>query len=109
MRLLLLLAVLLGACSPTPQGDDAGTRVQRTKVSTSTGGALDAAPVQEAPPAEEDPNAPCKHVWEHVRQGTHAWVDETGDVPIVSLCTPIVCTKCGAVRHECARALSRGR
>jgi hypothetical protein len=93
------LLVLAGCASPTKE-DAAGTRVQRTKISTSSGGALDAERAPEQPTAD-DPNAKCVHAFEHIRQGTHAWMDESDGVGMVSLCTPIECRKCGEIRHEC--------
>jgi hypothetical protein len=59
----------------------------------------------QAPPAPE----PCKHRFEAVRQGTHPYTVYEDEVPVVKLCTPIVCTKCGIVRHECQRELVRRR
>lgn len=95
---LVAVALLAGCASPT-QGDASQTVVQRTKISTSSGGAMDAERAPEKTP--DDPNAKCVHAFEHIRQGTHAWMDESDGIGMVSLCSPIECRKCGEIRHEC--------
>jgi hypothetical protein len=56
--------------------------------------------------APEVPEA-CKHVWNSVAQMTHSYTVPEDGVPTVKLCTPIVCSKCGLVRHECEKELRR--
>jgi hypothetical protein len=49
-------------------------------------------------PAADTPK-PCEHVWQSLDLATHSYIDPQSGLP--ALCTPIVCPKCGLVRHEC--------
>src|SRR5262245_32565492 len=49
----------------------------------------------------------CKHVWTADHRAMHQFTVAEDGVPVVKLCTPIVCSKCGAVRHECMKELRR--
>ena len=70
-------------------------------------GAIDLPPKE--PPADAKPAEPqaCKHAWEAARQLMHSYTVFEDEIPIVKLCTPLVCTKCGALRHECLKELRR--
>ena len=99
----LLLLLALGAGCASKDAVRTST-VQRTKIdydSTRDGPRmLPAAP--EAPGSPAAANAKkCVHSWESVRDGTHMYLDTGSDPPLPTLCTPMVCTKCGLVRHEC--------
>ena len=61
------------------------------------------------PAAKPDPSA-CDHVWEAVPRGTHAYPDPSDPLGMaVAICTPVVCTKCGLVRHECQKRTKKRR
>jgi hypothetical protein len=105
--LLALVCVSLAGCaSPPPPDASATTAVERRKVATATGVA---GAVAEALTPQETAEGPCRHVFEAVVGGTHAWVDDSADLPIVALCTVIRCVRCGEVRHECQQRRRRAR
>ena len=59
-------------------------------------------PKGEADPKAEPPDpSKCVHEWESVPRGTHDYQDPTSELPLLTLCTPVYCKKCGLVRHEC--------
>jgi len=100
-----VLCLLAAVVACQASGDEQGPAIPPR-------GSLELPPRDEAAALEGGkPSQPeaCKHVWDVDKFGTHSYsVDEDG-VPVVKLCTPIVCTKCGAVRHECLKELSRRR
>ena len=65
------------------------------------------------PRGEKDPKATppdpskCVHEWESVNRGTHYYQDPSSDLPMMTLCTPVYCRKCGLVRHECQQRSRR--
>jgi hypothetical protein len=85
LRAAILLVVALTGCASEPK---AGTTVILP---------ADAERVE----AEEDPNAPCKHVWEQF--AWHTYEDRSTGVPVSQICVVTRCPKCGEIRHECQR------
>ena len=91
----LLLAFGLAACA----SGDASPRPVVTKIdydSTRDG------PVM--PSSEKDaPKDPkkCEHAWAAMPRATHQYQDPSSELAQVLLCTPVRCSKCGLVRHEC--------
>jgi hypothetical protein len=106
--LALLLALLATACT-AKDGDL--PLVERTKVdydSTRDGPRPPAAMTGARDAKDEAPeqDGKCTHAWEALPRGTHTYMDAS-DPPMPALCTPVVCTKCGLVRHECQKRRRR--
>ena len=97
-----LLLGLLASCVSSSQSTNSAT-VERTPVfydSTRASGA----PALEGNGAKGEA---CVHAW--VAEKPHAYEDTSFDPPMPNLCTPLRCTKCGLVRHECAPRSRRPR
>jgi len=100
----LLLGVLLGALPGCASPSD-DPPVVRTKIdydSTRDGPRPEV--VDEGLPRPKPDPSTCTHAWEAVPRGTHAYPDPSDPLGFaVAICTPVLCTKCGRVRHECQR------
>ena len=103
--LALLLAPLVGCASEAPQGPP----VVRTKIDyNSTRDGPRPQVVDDGAPAKKTDPSSCDHAWEAVSQGTHAYADPSDPLGMsVAICTPVYCTKCGLVRHECQKRKRR--
>lgn len=101
----LLLVPLFGCSTPTRDGPP----VVITKIDyDSTRDGPRPQVVDEGEPAKKPEPASCSHAWEAVSQGTHAYPDPSDPLGMsVAICTPVYCTKCGLVRHECQKRKRR--
>lgn len=99
-RTSLIAIATLCACSTSKESTNSAT-IERTPVyydSTRSAGIV--------PSGATDPDASaCPHAW--VAGKPHAFWDISFDPPMVALCTPVRCTKCGEERHECAPRTTR--
>lgn len=110
----LLLAVGLTGCASREGSGPAVTRTAIDYDSTRDGPrppptADDPAPGGEdgAKGAAGEQKAECAHVWEALPRAMHTYPDPAAPFGPPALCTPVVCTKCGLVRHECQRRRRR--
>ncbi len=104
----LLLGLLLCALPGCTSASD-GPPVVRTKIDydSTRDGPRPEVVDEGAPVAPPDPST-CTHAWEAVPRGTHAYPDPSDPLGMaMAICTPVVCTKCGLVRHECQRRRRR--
>lgn len=104
---LLCLAPLHGCASDRKDGPP----VVRTKIDyDSTRDGPRPQVVDDGLPAAKPDPSECDHVWEAVPRGTHAYPDPSDPLGMaVAICTPVVCTKCGLVRHECQKRTKKRR
>jgi hypothetical protein len=104
---LLCIVALLGCASDRKDGPP----VVRTKIDyDSTRDGPRPQVVDDGLPAAKPDPSECDHIWEAVPRGTHAYPDPSDPLGMaVAICTPVVCTKCGLVRHECQKRTKKRR
>ena len=103
--LTLVLAVLLCACSSEPE-------VRRPKMGDASPLLFDFTKQPEPKPGEPIDPATCKHAWVPSRIHSHPYQAMVNGMPMTRMCFAQRCSRCGLVRHECARRsgpLSRPR
>jgi hypothetical protein len=105
VAIVLLPSLAAAACASKPTGGGGTAILERTPLrvdSTAAGAGRDAP----AEPVSSEPKG-CAHAWLPDGEATHTYLDVASDPPLVALCTPLRCTKCGASRHECLRRRPR--
>ena len=99
----LVCAALAAACAS--KSGAPGPVVTKIDYDSTRDGPVMPRPEDTGPP---DP-AKCAHVWEAIPRATHYYQDPSSELQQLSLCTPVRCSKCGLVRHECQPRTRRAR